>query len=214
MNREHRESLSHLFRMEWETIDVLSDGDEAKRESMEYRMNSHKVKMGVTEIVNWCRNRIDNIGCCKDSPSVKQEGEHLLHFIKTLLHKHFDSDDYDWKNRQEYLKETVDGLDRLLTEVIDRLDAGEISTERNVLEPSTYFVENNLLDDEEDDEEQEWRRVKSEERRKFLQEERKKEQQAEEERRNNLTDKERELEEQERQARTRATRRRSRKEEN
>ena len=212
MNREHRESLSHLFRMEWETIDVLSDGDEAKRESMEYRMNSHKVKMGVTEIVNWCRNRIDNIGCCKDSPSVKQEGEHLLHFIKTLLHKHFDSDDYDWKNRQEYLKETVDGLDRLLTEVIDRLDAGEISTERNVLEPSTYFVENNLLDDEEDDEEQEWRRVKSEERRKFLQEERKKEQQAEEERRNNLTDKERELEEQERQARTRATRRRSRKE--
>ena len=177
-------------------------------------MNSHKVKMGVTEIVNWCRNRIDNIGCCKDSPSVKQEGEHLLHFIKTLLHKHFDADDYDWKNRQEYLKETVDGLDRLLTEVIDRLDAGEISTERNVLEPSTYFVENNLLDDEEDDEEQEWRRVKSEERRKFLQEERKKEQQAEEERRNNLTDKERELEEQERQARTRATRRRSRKEEN
>ena len=213
MNREHRESLSHLFRMEWDTIDVLSDGDEAKRESMEYRMNSHKVKMGVTEIVHWWRNRRDNIGCCKDSPSVKQEGEHLLHFIKTLLHKHFDSDDYDWKNRQEYLKETVDGLDRLLTEVIDRLDAGEISTERNpdyYSNHTTYFVEDNLLDDEE----QEWRRVKSEERRKFLQEERKKEQQAEEERRNNLTDKERELEEQERQARTRATRRRSRKEEN
>ena len=202
MNREHRESLSHLFRMEWETIDVLSDGDEAKRESMEYRMNSHKVKMGVTEIVNWCRNRIDNIGCCKDSPSVKQEGEHLLHFIKSLLSLHLDRD-------SEEQKTTLFELDYLLTKVTDRLDAGEISTERNVLEPSTYFVENNLLDDEE----QEWRRAKSEEGRKFLQEERKKEQQAEEERRNDLTDEERELEEQERQARTRATRRRSRKEE-
>ena len=214
MNREHKDSLSFSRMGIGDTIDILSGGDATERKGMEYRINSHKIKIGVTEIVNWCQNRIDNIGCCKDSPSVKQEGEHLLHFIKTLLHKHFDSDDYDWKNRQEYLKETVDGLDRLLTEVIDRLDAGEISTERNVLEPSTYFVENNLLDDEEDDEEQEWRRVKSEERRKFLQEERKKEQQAEEERRNNLTDKERELEEQERQARTRATRRRSRKEEN
>ena len=214
MNREHKDSLSFSRMGIGDTIDILSGGDATERKGMEYRINSHKIKIGVTEIVNWCQNRIDNIGCCKDSPSVKQEGEHLLHFIKTLLHKHFDSDDYDWKNRQEYLKETVDGLDRLLTEVIDRLDAGEISTERNVLEPSTYFVENNLLDDEEDDEEQEWRRVKSEERRKFLQEERKKEQQAEDERRNNLTDKERELEEQERQARTRATRRRSRKEEN
>ena len=213
MNREHKDSLSFSRMGIGDTIDILSGGDETERKGMEYRINSHKIKIGVTEIVNWCQNRIDNIGCCKDSPSVKQEGEHLLHFIKTLLHKHFDSDDYDWKNRQEYLRETVDGLDRLLTEVIDRLDAGEISTERNVLEPSTYFVENNLLDDEEDDEEQEWRRVKSEERRKFLQEERKKEQQAEEERRNDLTDEERELEEQERQARTRATRRRSRKEE-
>ena len=210
MNREHRESLSHLFRMEWETIDVLSDGDEAKRESMEYRMNSHKVKMGVTEIVNWCRNRIDNIGCCKDSPSVKQEGEHLLHFIKTLLSKHLDHD-------SEEQKTTLFELDYLLTKVTDRLDAGEISTERNpdyYSNHTTYFVEDNLLDDEE----QEWRRAKSEEGRKFLQEERKKEQQAEkereEERRNNLTDEERELEEQERQARTRATRRRSRKEEN
>ncbi len=211
MNREHKDSLSFSRMGIGDTIDILSGGDETERKGMEYRINSHKIKIGVTEIVNWCQNRIDNIGCCKDSPSVKQEGEHLLHFIKTLLSKHLDHD-------SEEQKTTLFELDYLLTKVTDRLDAGEISTERN-RNPfdsthTTYFVEDNLLDDEE----QEWRRAKSEEGRKFLQEERKKEQQAEkereEERRNNLTDEERELEEQERQARTRATRRRSRKEEN
>lgn len=210
MNREHKDSLSFSRMGIGDTIDILSGGDETERKGMEYRINSHKIKIGVTEIVNWCQNRIDNIGCCKDSPSVKQEGEHLLHFIKTLLSKHLDHD-------SEEQKTTLFELDYLLTKVTDRLDAGEISTERNpdyYSNHTTYFVEDNLLDDEE----QEWRRAKSEEGRKFLQEERKKEQQAEkereEERRNNLTDEERELEEQERQARTRATRRRSRKEEN
>ena len=210
MNREHKDSLSFSRMGIGDTIDILSGGDETERKGMEYRINSHKIKIGVTEIVNWCQNRIDNIGCCKDSPSVKQEGEHLLHFIKTLLSKHLD-------HNSEEQKTTLFELDYLLTKVTDRLDAGEISTERNpdyYSNHTTYFVEDNLLDDEE----QEWRRAKSEEGRKFLQEERKKEQQAEkereEERRNNLTDEERELEEQERQARTRATRRRSRKEEN
>ncbi len=202
MNREHKDSLSFSRMGIGDTIDILSGGDETKRKGMEYRINSHKIKIGVTEIVNWCQNRIDNIGCCKDSPSVKQEGEHLLHFIKSLLSLHLDRD-------SEEQKTTLFELDYLLTKVTDRLDAGEISTGRNPFEHTTYFVQDNLLDDEE----QEWRRAKSEEGRKFLQEERKKEQQAEEERRNNLTDEERKLEEQERQARTRATRRRSRKEE-